>query len=376
MVLSMTHSQAWCGETVPYKMDMEKMTKLHFYFHDNITGDYPTSFKIAEAPGISNSSSTLFGELYIIDSPLTVGPDPNSRLVGRAQGLYGFSDRKVFSLTMGISLVFTGDKKFNGSTINVFTRNPIADTDREFVIVGGTGYFQFARGFIIAKTYSSTIKNAIVEYKGKIWFGPFQGGPMSICHQMGIMECFSFLVVVMVLSITQSQADQNVNWWSETVPYEMGMKKMTKLHFYLHNNITGDYPTAFKIAKAPGANISATGFGELYMVDNPLTEGPDPNSRLVGRAQGLYGSSERNELSLVMGINLVFTGYKKFNGSTISVFTRNPIAHKEREFAIVGGTRYFRYANGFISAKTYRRSGKNGIVEYNCSIVHYYSNFE
>ncbi|RZC64760.1 hypothetical protein C5167_008455 [Papaver somniferum] len=165
MVLSMTHlSQAWCGETVPYRMDMEKMTQLHFYFHDNITGDYPTSFKIAEAPGISNSSSTLFGELYVIDSPLTVGPDPNSRLVGRAQGLYGFSDRNVFSLTMGISLVFTGSKKFNGSTVNVFTRNPIADTNREFVIIGGTGYFQFARGFVIAKTYSSTIKNAIVEY--------------------------------------------------------------------------------------------------------------------------------------------------------------------------------------------------------------------
>ncbi|KAI3899604.1 hypothetical protein MKW98_008392 [Papaver atlanticum] len=164
IVLSMTHSQAWCGETVPYKMSMEKMTKLHFYFHDNITGNYPTSFKIAEAPGISNSSSTLFGELYIIDSPLTVGPEPNSRLVGRAQGLYGFSDRNVFSLTMGISLVFTGSKKFNGSTISMFTRNPIADTDREFVIIGGTGYFQFARGFVTAKTYSSTIKNAIVEY--------------------------------------------------------------------------------------------------------------------------------------------------------------------------------------------------------------------
>ncbi|KAI3855829.1 hypothetical protein MKX03_017618 [Papaver bracteatum] len=104
----------------------------------------------------------------------------------------------------------------------------------------------------------------------------------------------------------QSQADQRVNWWSETVPYEMGMEKMTRLHFYLHENITGDYPTAFKIA--PGANISATRFGELYMMDNPLTEGPDPNSRLVGRAQGLYGSSEMNELSLIMGVSLVFTG--------------------------------------------------------------------
>lgn len=193
---------------------------------------------------------------------------------------------------------------------------------------------------------------------------------------MGAMERFSFLLVVMVLSITQSHADdQNVDWWSETVPYEMGMQKMTKLHFYLHENITGDYPTAVKIAEAPGANISATGFGELYMMDNPLTEGPDPNSRLVGRAQGLYGSSEMNELSLIMGVSLVFTGNNKFNGSTINVFTGNPITHKEREFAIVGGTGYFRHAHGFISAKTYRRRGKNAIVEYDCTIVHYYSAF-
>ncbi|KAI3899602.1 hypothetical protein MKW98_008390, partial [Papaver atlanticum] len=57
---------------------------------------------------------------------------------------------------------------------------------------------------------------------------------------------------------------------------------------------------------------------------------PDPNSRLVVRDQGLYGTSRMNESSLIMGISLVFTGNKKFNGSTISVFTRNPITHKER----------------------------------------------
>ncbi|MCL7023747.1 hypothetical protein MKW94_024465 [Papaver nudicaule] len=167
MVLSMAHAQAskkWCSETVPYKMGMEKMTKLHFYFHDNITGNYPTTYKIAEAPGKSNSSSTFFGELYMADDPLTVGPDPNSRLVGRAQGIFGFSDEKELSLIMGISLVFTGNEKFNGSTISIFTRNPISLTDREFAIVGGTGYFQFARGFVTAKTYWASGKNAIVEY--------------------------------------------------------------------------------------------------------------------------------------------------------------------------------------------------------------------
>ncbi|RZC44008.1 hypothetical protein C5167_036952 [Papaver somniferum] len=185
-------------------------------------------------------------------------------------------------------------------------------------------------------------------------------------HQMG--ECLLFLVGVMVLSMAHSKADQNENWWSETVPYKMGTEKMTKLHFYFHD--TGN-PTAVKIAEAPGSNSSATRFGELYMTDDPLSEGPDPNSRLVVRAQGLYGTSGMNESSLIMGISLVFVGNKKFNGSTISVFTRNPITHKEREFAIVGGTGYFQYARGFITAKPYWANGKNATVEYSCTIVHY-----
>ncbi|MCL7023962.1 hypothetical protein MKW94_024941 [Papaver nudicaule] len=146
-------------------MSMENMSNLHFYFHDNyITGNYPTSCKIGEAPGISNSSSTLFGELYMLDSPLTVGPALDSRVIGRSQCLYGFSDQNDFAFTMGISLVFTGIKKFNGSTINIFTRNPISHTYREFAIVGGTGYFEYARGFIIGKTYWYNIKNVILEY--------------------------------------------------------------------------------------------------------------------------------------------------------------------------------------------------------------------
>ncbi|KAI3855828.1 hypothetical protein MKX03_017617 [Papaver bracteatum] len=356
MVLSMTHSLAhqnekWWSETIPYKMGMERMTKLHFYFHDNITGDYPTAFKIAEAPG-SNISATRFGELYMADDPLTEGPDPNSRLVGRAQGFYGLSGMNELSLIMGVSLVFTGNKKFNGSTISVFTRNPITHKEREFTIVGGTGYFRFAHGFINAKTYRSGNKNAIVEYN------------------CAAMKFFSFLAVAMVLSMSNSQAHQEGNWGDKTVPYAMGPEKMTKLRFYFHDIVVGDNPTAIRIAEAPGTNSSPTFFGALVMIDDPLTEGPDINSRLVGRAQGLYGLSGQNEISLFMGMSLVFTANGKFNGSTISVVSRNPVTHTEREFAIVGGTGYFQFARGFISAKTYNGTGPNPIVEYNCTIVH------
>ncbi|MCL7047982.1 hypothetical protein MKW94_021071 [Papaver nudicaule] len=180
---------------------------------------------------------------------------------------------------------------------------------------------------------------------------------------MGALEIFSILLVVaMVLSPLQLQA-QGDNWGGETVPYTMGLEKMTKLHFYYHDNGTGDYPTAFRIAEAAGTKSSPTFFGAFYMIDDPLTE-----------AQGFYGFSGQNEAALMVGMSLVFTASEKFNGSTISVLSRNPFTHTERELAIVGGTGYFQFARGFISAKTYSLTGANAIVEFNCTIVHSGSN--
>ncbi|KAI3996257.1 hypothetical protein MKX01_026725 [Papaver californicum] len=179
---------------------------------------------------------------------------------------------------------------------------------------------------------------------------------------------FSFVVMATALFITPAQA--NHPYWGETVPYLSPPEKMTKLHFFMHDNIIGSNPTAFKIAEAAITNSSSTFFGATFMADDPLTEGPDPKSRLVGRAQGFFGASGMNETSLIMGLSLVFTADKKFNGSTISVFTRNAVTHTQREFSIVGGTGYFRFARGLISAKTYWTNGSNSIIEWTCTVVH------
>ncbi|RZC64772.1 hypothetical protein C5167_008447 [Papaver somniferum] len=92
--------------------------------------------------------------------------------------------------------------------------------------------------------------------------------------------------------------------WGETVRcHRSGPEKMTKLHFYFHDIVTGDNPTAIPIARAPVTNSSPTAFGLSYMMDDPLTETADPNSKLLGRAQGLFGSSSaHDEISLIMGI--------------------------------------------------------------------------
>ncbi|KAL2490612.1 Dirigent protein 2 [Abeliophyllum distichum] len=84
----------------------EKVTKLHFYFQDVLGGEYPTVVKVAEASSTSNST-TNFGRISMLDDLLTVGPEPDSQKLGRAQGTIGFSDLSETSLQMVINLVFS-----------------------------------------------------------------------------------------------------------------------------------------------------------------------------------------------------------------------------------------------------------------------------
>ncbi|KGN54084.1 hypothetical protein Csa_017895 [Cucumis sativus] len=74
---------------------------------------------------------------------------------------------------------------------------------------------------------------------------------------------------------------------------------------------------------APVSNTSRTRFGAVQMIDNPLTETQDlPKSKLWGRAQDQSG--------LLMAMNLAFVS-GKYNGSSVTIFGRNPFMEKVRE---------------------------------------------
>ncbi|WCJ34059.1 Disease resistance-responsive (dirigent-like protein) family protein [Euphorbia peplus] len=140
----------------------EKLTHLHFYFHDIVTGKTPTSIPITK-PSIN--SSTVFGLVSMADNPLTLKPDINSKLVGKAQGFYGSASQSDFDFLMIFNLVFT-EGKFNGSSLSLLGHNAIFSGVREMPIVGGSKIFRFARGYALAKTHTFdlTTNNAIVEY--------------------------------------------------------------------------------------------------------------------------------------------------------------------------------------------------------------------
>ncbi|PON46434.1 Disease resistance response protein [Parasponia andersonii] len=112
------------------------VTRIQFYMHDIVGGSNPTAVRVAgRVSNYSGSSpiATTFRSVYVMDNSFTATPDPNSMLVGRAQGIYAMSSQHN---------VFTADGPYNESTFSVIGRNPVMDEVREMLVVGGTGLFR------------------------------------------------------------------------------------------------------------------------------------------------------------------------------------------------------------------------------------------
>ncbi|KAG8381012.1 hypothetical protein BUALT_Bualt06G0076500 [Buddleja alternifolia] len=159
-VISMTSSYPGAEQPNPIEewfqtLDQaeQKVIKLHFYVQDVVSGEKSTVWKVAESK-ISSSSPSSFGLVYMADNLLTAGPEASSEIVGRAQGIVGFSDLHDEALYMDVSIVFT-EGKYKGSTISILGRNPLYEKERELPIVGGSGVFRMARGVAVTNTVAS-----------------------------------------------------------------------------------------------------------------------------------------------------------------------------------------------------------------------------
>ncbi|KZV29184.1 dirigent protein 23-like [Dorcoceras hygrometricum] len=158
--------------------------------------------------------------------------------------------------------------------------------------------------------------------------------------------------------------------WAKRV--ETGTEVITTLEFYFHDILSGQNPTAIRIAQAPQTDNSSTFFGMLTMIDDPLTIGPDPTSKVVGRARGMYGSAGKTDFGLIMVLNYGFTD-GIYDGSSFSLLSINRAMESVREMSIVGGTGLFRLARGYAIAQTYKFDAMTGdaVVGYNVTIATY-----
>ncbi|GMI83531.1 hypothetical protein like AT2G21110 [Hibiscus trionum] len=176
----------------------------------------------------------------------------------------------------------------------------------------------------------------------------------------------SWILIVFLSTVAvQSQ------YYSNSRPYDPKPEKVTNLHFFFHEYVGGQNPTSVLLAQANiTSNNSTVPFGTLYVVDDPLRTGPEPDSEEIGNAQGLLVVAGINSTAVVTYLDFEFTT-GEFNGSSLSVFSRNPIIWAERELSVVGGKGKFRMAKGFALINPYFMNATAAIHVFNVTVIHY-----
>ncbi|KAL6844154.1 hypothetical protein ACP4OV_025827 [Aristida adscensionis] len=139
----------------------QMLTHLHFYFHE-VNAGTPNA-TVVNVAGLHKNSST-FGNVNVLDNDLREGPDPASRLIGRAQGVVvdtSLADSGGY--TTAINFLFSDYGKYSGSTLA--TQGHLSSTGpSERSIVGGTGKLRFARGYMTSRLFSSTDTAIVVVF--------------------------------------------------------------------------------------------------------------------------------------------------------------------------------------------------------------------
>uniref|UniRef100_A0ACD5WAJ9 Uncharacterized protein n=1 Tax=Avena sativa TaxID=4498 RepID=A0ACD5WAJ9_AVESA len=151
----------------------------------------------------------------------------------------------------------------------------------------------------------------------------------------------------------------------------------THLHFYMDDFYTGQNPTALRVVSGrsllPDNGTAATSprqFGDIVVLNDPLTEGPDRGSARVGKAQGFAVRS--SEGGIVSDLHLhLFLETGEYNGSSLAVNGRIDMDMEVRESVIVGGTGRFRYARGYMLSRNYEYDlTDGGVVELDVYLQH------
>ncbi|KAG8090051.1 hypothetical protein GUJ93_ZPchr0011g27223 [Zizania palustris] len=126
----------------PVSVSAATTAHLHFYMHD-VLGD--TAVQVVRGP------RGMFGSTVVIDDVLTEGQASSSAVVGRAQGQYIVASVGSMDLMITMNVVLRSGP-YAGSSVTVVGRDDTGAAVRELSVVGGTGQFRMARGYVLWKT--------------------------------------------------------------------------------------------------------------------------------------------------------------------------------------------------------------------------------
>ncbi|KAL6898066.1 hypothetical protein ACP4OV_006662 [Aristida adscensionis] len=125
---------------------------LHFYMQDVTSGPSPTAVRVVNGP----RGRGCLGNTNVMDDKLTEGTSSSSATVGRAQGYYMCASVANLELLVTMNVVLTSGP-YAGSSITVVGRDDVSAPVRELSVVGGTGQFRMARGYVLWKTINDEL---------------------------------------------------------------------------------------------------------------------------------------------------------------------------------------------------------------------------
>ncbi|XP_051228492.1 pterocarpan synthase 1 [Lolium perenne] len=138
----------------------EGLIHLHFYFHEVDAGT--PNATVVNVASLHKNSST-FGDVNVFDNALRAGPDPVSRLIGRAQGFALHTSLDESGGLTAITFAFDDYGGYSGSTLATLGHIGVSGPS-ERSIVGGTGKLRFARGYMASRLLSSTDTSIVVVF--------------------------------------------------------------------------------------------------------------------------------------------------------------------------------------------------------------------
>lgn len=144
----------------------EPCKNLVLYFHDIIYNgqnmDNATSAIVA-APAWANRTILAglmhFGDVVVFDDPITLDNNLHSEPVGRAQGMYMYDKKEIYTAWLAFTFVLNSTE--HQGTINFLGADPLMNKTRAISVVGGTGDFLMSRGVATIMTDS---------FEGEVYF--------------------------------------------------------------------------------------------------------------------------------------------------------------------------------------------------------------
>ncbi|PVH33960.1 LOW QUALITY PROTEIN: hypothetical protein PAHAL_8G109500 [Panicum hallii] len=153
---------------------------LHFYIHYEYTSPRPSALRVVSgrrrsmllppSPPSSDDGgggvavAAQFGDIVVLNNALTEGPWASSARVSAAQGFgVRLSEGGVVSHVTLHLVLEAGEHR--GSSVTVSCRIDVDAKVRESVVLGGTGKFRFARGYMLTSNYDYDLaRGGVVEF--------------------------------------------------------------------------------------------------------------------------------------------------------------------------------------------------------------------